>query len=274
MNLLTFYPHIALRSFVRFYWLLEPDYHGDQLHRLLPGSGCDLIIQIGPPAVYKSGANDWAIRRPAGFVEGHFKEFFLLRFSGACRLAGIRFTCTGLYPFLKTPLKEFTQRFVDVTAVFGSCGRELIEQVAEAASTNALPRIFDKFLLQQFDHDVARDHLLEHAVQILFQKHGAMPIHLLARELGMSERQLERAFNRRVGISPERFAQTLRLNRFIRLARQPNRPSFTQLAYGCGYADQSHLIRAFKQHTGLTPREYFCQQDTLQQALNEKADEN
>jgi AraC-like DNA-binding protein len=29
-----------------------------------------------------------------------------------------------------------------------------------------------------------------------------------------------------------------------------------QIALDAGFADQSHLTRAFKQHTGLTPAEY------------------
>jgi len=269
MNLLTFPPHTALRPFVRFYWLLEPDYAGEPTHRLLPGAGCDLIVQIGPPAIYKRGANDWEIRRPAGFVEGHFKEFFLLRFTGACRVAGIRFTTTGLYPFAKTSAKAFTQQFVDVAAVFGRAGDELIAQVAEMASAKALPEIFDRFLLQRCEQSIEMRNRVDQAVQLLLQKHGVMPIHRLTRELGTSERQLERAFDRHVGLSPERFAQMLRLNHFIHLARRPHRLSFTRLAYECGYADQSHLIRAFKQHTGMTPRDYFQQEHHIQHAFDE-----
>lgn len=271
MNLLTFQPHIALRPFVRFYWLLEPDFAGQQTHRLLPGSGCDLIVQNGPPATYKIGASAWEIRRPTGFVEGHFKEHILLRFLGPCRLAGIRFTLTGLYQFARTPLKEFTQQFVDLTGVFGKIGRELIQRVAELPSARALPGIFNDFLLGQLHHKIETDKRLEYAVQILFAKNGIAPIHRLAREVCLSERQLERAFDRHVGINPERFAKTLRLNRFIRLARQPIRPALGQLAHECGFADQSHLIRVFKQHSGLTPREYFRQHHLIQQTLNEEA---
>lgn len=269
MRFQTCQPHRALRSCVRFYWFLEPDHIGDQLHRLLPGTSCDLIIHLGTPARYKIGEGDWGIRRPMGFIEGHFKKYFLLRFSGACRLAGIRFASAGLYPFVRTPLKEFTQQFVDLIDVFGKAGQELMQRVAETNSKVALSSIFDWFLLRQKDRSITVDIRLEQAVHLLFEKHGILPISRLIKELGVTERQLERAFECHVGISPERFAQTLRLSHFIRLAQKSCRPAFTQLAYECSYADQSHLIRAFKQHTGMTPGNYFRQEHGIQRILGD-----
>jgi AraC family transcriptional regulator len=32
--------------------------------------------------------------------------------------------------------------------------------------------------------------------------------------------------------------------------------SLTEIAYVCGFADQSHFIRIFKQHTGFLPKQY------------------
>lgn len=271
MRLRKFLPHAALRSFVKFYWYLEPDYGSDKRHHLLPCTCCDLIIQIGPPASYKLGTSEWQTRQIVGFIEGHFKRHFTIRFLGACRLAGIRFTSTGLYPFVKTAVKEFTEQFVDLTAIFGRDGLELIEKLAEMGSTPTIPGIFDSFLLSKVDANFTeKDEQLEHAVQKLLQKQGMHSIGALAGELQIAERRLQRLFNRHVGISPERFANSLRLNHFIGLCHQPNRPSFTSLAYECGFADQSHLIRTFKKHTGMTPRQYFNEQHTIQRKLNDE----
>ncbi|RYF96544.1 MAG: AraC family transcriptional regulator, partial [Chitinophagaceae bacterium] len=33
--------------------------------------------------------------------------------------------------------------------------------------------------------------------------------------------------------------------------------SLTDIAYGCGYYDQSHFIHEFKQFSGYHPRQYF-----------------
>jgi len=271
MHLKKFLPHRALRPFVKFYWYLEPDYGSDKQQRLLPCACCDIIIQIGPPATYKLGSDEWHQRKPVGFVEGHFTRHCMVRFVGACWLAGIRFTSTGLYPFVKTPVREFTEEFADLTTIFGRDGKELVEKVAETDSAGGIPDIFDSFLLSRIEATLTeKDAQLEEAVQKLLQKRGRHSVGRLAGEMRMPERRLERLFNRQVGISPERFANSLRLNYFIKLCHQPNRPTFTALAYECGFADQSHLIRTFKKHTGLTPRQYFKEQHAIQTELNEQ----
>jgi AraC-like DNA-binding protein len=73
----------------------------------------------------------------------------------------------------------------------------------------------------------------------------------IARGLGLSERQLERLFLSRVGVGPRRFASLLRFERAVALARTA--PSLTEVAYGAGYADQSHFVREVRRLTGATP---------------------
>ena len=131
MKFQRFLPHPRLRPFVSFYWMLEPDYRLVTPYRLVPGIGCDIIFQIGPHAEYKFASSPWQKRTPQGFVEGVFREHFLLQFAGPSVLAGIRFTSTGLYPFVKSPLKEFSQQFVDLIDVFGKKGEEAIVRFEE-----------------------------------------------------------------------------------------------------------------------------------------------
>jgi AraC-like DNA-binding protein len=39
--------------------------------------------------------------------------------------------------------------------------------------------------------------------------------------------------------------------------------TLTRIAYGCGYYDQAHFNREFKEYTGLTPGTYRQQQSHL-----------
>ena len=269
MQIYIFKPHISLRPFIRFYWLLEVDEQLNQPQHLMPGVCHDMIIHLGPHPNYKIGDNDWQVRSPVGFIEGLFNSFLLLRFTGVNRLIGIRFESTGLYPFVKTPVHQFTDKFVDLTDVFSHSGTNLIDKLAQNKSDNSLPEILDHFLLRNL-HSIESDDQLEFSLQIILQHHGIIQVRQLCEITGCSERQIERKFNRKIGISPERFAQRIRLQHFIKLSYQSNNKSFTYLAQECCYSDQSHLIRSFKQLTGLTPGEYFQQQHPIQQALSQQ----
>ncbi len=80
-----------------------------------------------------------------------------------------------------------------------------------------------------------------------------------AHEVRLSQRQLERLFLERVGISPKRYAQLRRFERAVRLVRSHG--PLAQVAIEAGYADQAHFIRDFRRLTGTTPRRFVQSTD-------------
>ncbi len=73
----------------------------------------------------------------------------------------------------------------------------------------------------------------------------------LARIAGLSPYRLARAFSACLGMPPHAYHLHLRVRRAQRLLRA-GRP-VASVALDCGFADQSHLTRAFKRQIGLTP---------------------
>ncbi|GFK94677.1 HTH-type transcriptional regulator YesS [Fundidesulfovibrio magnetotacticus] len=93
----------------------------------------------------------------------------------------------------------------------------------------------------------ARDFLRERA---------ARPVSLeeLAREAGLSPWRLTRAFTSAVGIAPHAYQLQLRVDQARGLLARGE--PIANVAQACGFCDQSHLNRAFKRFTGLTPGQY------------------
>ena len=79
-------------------------------------------------------------------------------------------------------------------------------------------------------------------------------ISALARESGWSVRQLERRFRAETGLTPRLLARIVRFQRVFRaLDPDRGRSDWVAVALDCGYADQPHLIREFREFTGQTP---------------------
>ena len=89
--------------------------------------------------------------------------------------------------------------------------------------------LVDKWLLEDSDPDVAQ----------------------LARDTGLSPRQLERMTKRYYGIPPKKLARKYRAVRAAHKLARGDSLDDTEL--GLAFYDQSHLIREIKQFTGLTP---------------------
>ena len=82
--------------------------------------------------------------------------------------------------------------------------------------------------------------------------------------IGLSPRRFIELFEREVGLTPKLYC---RVRRFRRAAHRIWALSsgaestgagddFSAIAFDCGFADQSHLIREFREFSGLTPAEY------------------
>jgi transcriptional regulator GlxA family with amidase domain len=80
----------------------------------------------------------------------------------------------------------------------------------------------------------------------------------LAAGVGTSVRTLERAFDETVGVSPKTLARIVRFRRALVLLDAPRRASFAAIALDCGYADQSHLVRDFRDFAGGPPTAYLA----------------
>ena len=75
---------------------------------------------------------------------------------------------------------------------------------------------------------------------------------LLAAEVGMSTRQLERLFRRYLNRSPKRYYMDLRLGKARNLLMQTDM-SIINVALACGFTSPSHFSKCYRAHYGTTP---------------------
>lgn len=74
----------------------------------------------------------------------------------------------------------------------------------------------------------------------------------LARDVGMSTRQLERLFRRYLSRSPKRYYMELRLQKARNLLMQTDM-SVINVALACGFASPSHFSKCYRAHYNTTP---------------------
>ncbi|MGC9418427.1 MAG: GlxA family transcriptional regulator [Rhodovulum sp.] len=75
---------------------------------------------------------------------------------------------------------------------------------------------------------------------------------ILARDVGMSTRQLERLFRRYLNRSPKRYYMELRLSKARNLLMQTDM-SVINVALACGFASPSHFSKCYRAHYDTTP---------------------
>lgn len=74
----------------------------------------------------------------------------------------------------------------------------------------------------------------------------------VARTVGVHPSHLVRVFRQYTSLSPGEYLRKVRLDQATRMVMMSDQPLKT-IAETCGFADQAHFSRSFKQHHGITP---------------------
>ena len=92
----------------------------------------------------------------------------------------------------------------------------------------------------------------------------------LAAHVALSPRHLTTVFERELGVSPKRVARLVRFDRACRrittAVRLGSPPDLARVAAGCGYYDQPHLDREFREHLGTSPSGWLAEEHRNVQA--------
>jgi AraC-like DNA-binding protein len=102
-------------------------------------------------------------------------------------------------------------------------------------------------------------HQVNHLVAWLREHPEVTRVSDLARELGLSERSLQRLVEQRLGLSPKWLVQRRRLHDAVE-ALKAGATSLADMAADLGYTDQAHFTHDFRTVAGMTPGEYLRDQ--------------
>jgi len=83
---------------------------------------------------------------------------------------------------------------------------------------------------------------------------GRVRVAELIKKHAMSERKLERLFNKDVGVSVKAMSRLIRFKHALGVIQDTTATqSLSDVAYTSGYYDQAHLCNEIKAYTGFTP---------------------
>ena len=253
----VFEPSPRLARYVRFFWALQVDVPpGEEFVHRSMADGCVEIVFS-----YKGAFDEIT---PAGRVTSSSLASIQAQGTTYRRYATTEsFGIFGayLFPFalpklFSLPANDFTNTPIDLELVVGADGRELDERMIAAASNEQRVDFASEFLharLNRSCRDLPSTHLAVHSV---LDAKGNVSISALARDHAVSTRQFERRFKEMAGLPPKLYSRVIRFQAATQYKLSGAR-DLTDIAYDCGYYDQSHFINDFREFSGYTPKEYF-----------------
>jgi len=222
MRYLEYQPCERLRPFIRCFWTLSagsPEPPAAQ--RVFPDGSIEIVFHFGDAfqRVHEDGSVE---RQGATLLAGQIWTPLTLRPGTRPDVLGIRFRPMGAAPFLRFPLDRIGGMVLPLEDVWGGRARSWRDMAVDSPNRVA-------------------------AVERLLLECRPEPVEPM-RALGI--RQYRRRFEASVGIAPKMFE---RIRRFQKALASLGSLPLAELAANCGYYDQSHLIRDFRQFAGAPP---------------------
>jgi AraC-like DNA-binding protein len=223
--------------------------------RELPSTDVVVILSLGPSIDVSDPAAGAALVRRTSFVAGLDPRPSTTEHDGTQLGLQLDLTPLGAFTFSGVPPGELAGTVLDLEDVLGRRGTLLVEQLHEAPGWESRFELLERTILERVEDGRPGSPDVAWAWRRLRDTGGRLPIGELARELRCSRRHLSTRFREQVGLPPKTFARLLRFDRAVGRLREEGAPRLAEIAHECGYSDQAHFNRDFREFAGWTPTE-------------------
>jgi AraC-like DNA-binding protein len=235
---------------------------------VLDFGGADVSVPVcfGDPVLVE-GWGGCAV--PSAAVVGPRRQATWLRFQGAIDQVNVSFFPGAAGAFVGVPMPELVGRMASPDEVWPRAFRQAVADLEPLPPGQRICGLAG-LLLARLEPGGAPRAQVREAVRLIRASRGRVTVGWLAGQVNLSVSQLERSFTRQVGVGPKLMARQTRICALAAEAAESVGPGWASLAVTYGYADQAHLVREFRELTGLTPSRFAragSDADFLQDAM-------
>lgn len=244
MNYQEYKPIELLSKYIDSYWVIQTS--DDSLsQRIIPDCCNDIIINLGSEVIVNG--TELLLNDKSYFV-GNMTNYKDTLIQSNALLIGIRFKPFGVNHLLGFELEGTTNTISELSLSEFNFKNFL-------TSKADIKCLSDIFFAKK--NNGKKLHLLEIFDFINAQK-GNVRVFDLANKYYLSERQLQRIFKAKAGITVQELCKQVRLqNTISQLKMNFNNKSILDIAYDTGYYDHSHLTNDLIKYTGHCPSYYM-----------------
>lgn len=251
-------PAPVLAPWVACLWALEapPPLPGEEDDPVLPDGCMEIVFHLGAPFRRRTIGRDDDGSQHRTAVVGQIDRALVLRPTGPVGLIGARLRPEGAAALLGESVGALAGTSARLEDLWPRVAAEIEDRVYAAGDLLVALEELETCLVRRAAAARLPHAGLARAVVLARATSGAVDVARLAVAAGTSSRQLQRRFRSDVGLSPKRFLRVLRVHRAARLLREGGR--HVDVALACGYFDEAHLHRDFRDVAGAPPGRWLA----------------
>lgn len=253
------YPQGALRPYVCCFWEADLVHCCGGQNLVIPDTCMDIIFDLGEENNICG----------SGFCTLSEKPVFL-RYDDRNRIKakfGIRLYAWTAALFWDGSFAGTKNSCFEIGDFFPDMNKELWDKLSRAENFSERVRAANECLLKRIDAHRMNAELMNAVYDILTAR-GTAKISDIAAKNALSERQLERRFNEKTGISPKAFSSLVRFQMLRRELTGEKACDIPYMVVKYNYFDQAHLIKDFRRYHGITPSQAAGTSENLSHFYN------
>jgi AraC-like DNA-binding protein len=257
-------PHPFLQPFVYYYLLsTSNDEYTAFNSRWAASNEMSLIFFLKDLPEHVNEWSDSMLNTRRSCVVGSLTRFNgIIHFKGNYYRFIIHFKLNGINKIFHMPMHDLTNKIYPAEDVFGNKVRAFHNQLLNAECLQQMAIYADTFLLSFLNGNNKSG--VHDGITVISQdlccNTDWRSVVYYANSANMSVRSFERKFTEQVGITPKLCIKLARFNKAVQIKLTHPHKTWIAIAYECGYFDQMHFIKDFKQFAGVTPTDFFTKE--------------
>jgi AraC-like DNA-binding protein len=250
-------PCDELKHIVKHYLFINNDNEKHLHYRFFSDGNPGIVFHFNAPLIQDNYTNTSKQEQPRSFIYGQITHYNNITLSGRLSMLVVVLQPYGANALLGTAASELNDTVIKLSDVFKQQAADLEEQLLSTVSIMQSISLVERFLIKRVAAMNSVNELLKEVVKVINNNHGLISLQSVISSLPVTERQLERLFNRYIGTPPKKFTDTVRFQFFLKsLQNSSPAKGLNEIVYDYGFYDQAHLNNYFKKNTGLTPMQY------------------
>lgn len=241
-------PNAQLQPFIRYYWILNTN---EDIDTLTFPIGCPQLIFHRWSRFY---IPEFKTEQARFSISGQVNFPARIQSSGDVETIVVVFHPHAIGTMFNIPVSSFYNQEIDGYSLGDKSLNILADDVLNADDAAEAIKIIEKWLLSRLE-DTAIYNFKRVGISL---KHlfldNTINVESMAQLACLSRKQFERVFFNAIGMKPKEYSNVARFQKSLWLMQNGNR-DFADIAYSCGYSDQSHFIRECRRYSGTTPAE-------------------
>jgi len=193
------------------------------------------------------------------WVSGMHRHYISISAHPDSEMFVIQFKPFGAYPFFHQPIESLNGQVVAAEDLFADELTVMRKALLQAPTTTEKFQLAEQWLQARFQASLCPPEELLALIDALHQA-PATQYQEIIDQYPNSQKHLIDQFKKYVGLTPKHLQRIIRFNSILQRIHQEEKIQWSDVAYECGFSDQSHFIKEFRHFSGFNPAEFIGEQ--------------